>query len=1614
MEPTEVNVENSAGGNALRRVAIIGDASLAGQCVALSVDGGLDVVVVATEHAQVRASAVDRGIPVIDSREALAGALAEFEFDTLLSIANLRVVPASVLDRVRCAINMHDGPLPSYAGLNVTTWALLDGVAEHAVTWHLMTDEVDGGRVVTEERFAVDADETAFSLNARCYEAALASFPRVVAGLVAGQVDTIAQPAGERRTFRRFQRPVVVVDPFAAAETTAHAIRAVSLGHAAANTIGAAHLVSGDRHVVVTGARAVGATDDVAGGAAGRPIGTLRTAADGSALRLSTAGGDLDLSGFERPDGHPLTPAEALAALGTDMLAGPDAGWRDGFAVADATMARHEPAWRAVLAGAAPAVPAMLRTDGSARASARRAFPAGAAADGLVAAVAVWAARTSAISDMAISDMATSDMATSDMATTIGVTDVAARRALAALAPLAHEPVVRLDATDVTFGEASAVLADSTASALARGPFLRDLIGREPALVGTETLPRVSVDLVGGETAVEPSDGTLRVRCDDDSFEVVAAMPSRELEWIADQILAVVTSAVADPACSIGALALVGAAEIDVLDAGNRTELDYDRDATVDGQIATQVARTPDAPAVTAGGVTITYAELDVRAAAMADRLRSAGVRPQSRVGIAVERGIEMLVGVIATLRCGAAYVPLDPAFPADRVRFMIADSGLDVVVVEPWNDIVDSFPDGTVTIAPVGVPGRARDIDAGHVDAATPSSHGPDDLAYLIYTSGSTGIPKGVMLEHRNVVNFFAAMDEVIEHEHPGVWLAVTSLSFDISVLELLWTLTHGFHVVVAPDAAAAKRRRAASAVAPGVASAAAHAPSRPVSLSLFYFAAGQDSAGDGYRLLLDSARWADRNGFEAVWTPERHFHAFGGAYPNPAVVGAAVAAVTERVRIRAGSVVAPLHAPARIAEEWAVVDNLSHGRVDVSFAAGWQPNDFVLNPHAYADAKARLPEMIDTVRRLWRGDTVDLPGHDGAPVPIVTLPRPVQRELPVWLTSAGSPDSFERAGTLGLNVLTHLLGQSVEQLTANVERYRRAWRAAGHAGHGQVTLMLHTYLDADRDQARRLARGPLKAYLASAAGLIRNMASAFPTFAGRGADADEAFASLTADELDQLLDMAADRYLDTSGLFGGVDDAVAMIDRCSAAGVDEVACLIDFGVGTDEVLASLPLLGAVREHVTGRVTGGTDDRSVDETAQPAAAGAAEMTVAHATFAELVAAHSPTHLQCTPSLVTMLVADPADCAALGTIGHVMLGGEALPVALASELLDLLPGRLTNMYGPTETTIWSLVHEVTSAPAAGIPIGKPIGNTTVFVVDPAGRRLPAGAFGELLIGGDGVARGYHDRAELTATRFAERDGMGRVYATGDVVRIGADGVVEFGGRTDHQVKIRGHRIELGEIESVLDGHPDVVQSVVVASRNASGSGEPVLVAFVVARTGAAGDATVGESDLRDLVGARLPDAYVPARVIALDALPLTANGKIDRTRLAADAPGHVASVSAEVAAPSFDDVGEQVVAEVWVHELGRSVGRDDNFFEIGGNSLLAVAVFRRLRDRTGAAMALTDIFRYPTIRALAQHLDALAAVGAGAAAAPAPGVSAAPVTGADRGEMRRRALARRG
>jgi natural product biosynthesis luciferase-like monooxygenase protein len=344
---------------------------------------------------------------------------------------------------------------------------------------------------------------------------------------------------------------------------------------------------------------------------------------------------------------------------------------------------------------------------------------------------------------------------------------------------------------------------------------------------------------------------------------------------------------------------------------------------------------------------------------------------------------------------------------------------------------------------------------------------------------------------------------------------------------------------------------------------------PTRHMDFSLFYFASADvGESSDKYGLLIEGAKFADTHGFAAVWTPERHFHEFGGLYPNPSVTSAAIATVTERIQIRAGSVVLPLHDPLLVAEEWAVVDNLSHGRAAISFASGWHANDFVIAPENYANRKEVMLRGIETVRRLWRGEKVQRCDGNGTEIEVSILPRPIQRELPIWVTAAGSPETFRLAGEIGANLLTHFLNQNIEQLTEKIALYRSAWREHGHGpGMGHVTLMLHTFVGSSVDEVREKVRGPFSNYLRSSVDL----------WLARRPGQD--IGDFTEEELADLVSYAFDRYFETSGLFGTPSTCLRMIDRLKAIDVDEVACLIDFGVDVDSVISSLHYLDTLRE---------------------------------------------------------------------------------------------------------------------------------------------------------------------------------------------------------------------------------------------------------------------------------------------------------------------------------------------------------------------------------------------------------------------------------------------------
>jgi amino acid adenylation domain-containing protein len=585
----------------------------------------------------------------------------------------------------------------------------------------------------------------------------------------------------------------------------------------------------------------------------------------------------------------------------------------------------------------------------------------------------------------------------------------------------------------------------------------------------------------------------------------------------------------------------------------NRTEVDYPRDSTIADEFAQQVARTPYRIALIAGDRQLSYRELDERSNRLARHLQSLGVRPDTLVGIAMGRSETLVVSMLAILKAGGGYVPLDPTHPRERLSLVIEDSEMPILLTTSATH--DRLPLGTGGARVLDVENPTIALESCDAVETTARSH---NLAYVIYTSGSTGRPKGVMLENQNVVNFFTGMDRAIGST-PGVWLAVTSVSFDISVLELLWTLTRGFTVVLHGD-----------------------------------------------------------------------------------------------------------EGPAAVADE---------------------------------------------IRR----------------------------------------------------------------------------------------------------------------------------------------------------------------------------------------------------------------------------------------------------------------HSVTHLQMTPSLARVLTLDPLAFAALGLLKQMLLGGEAVPASLIHDIRRVFSKEIRNMYGPTETTIWSTTHSV-EEPGSTVPIGRPISNTQIYMLNTELQPVPVGEIGELFIGGDGVARGYWNRPDLTAERFLTLPSLSpkRIYRTGDLARFLPDGNIEFLGRADYQVKIRGHRIEPGEIEAVLEQCSGIRQAVVVVREDREN--DKRLLAYLVAE--ATGSEPVGA--LRTTLESRLPDYMVPSAFVFLPVLPLTDNGKIDRKALLKLPPPSIA-VSAAAVQP-YNEI-ERAVAVAWQDALGiRSVGINDNFFDLGAHSLTVAEVQAKLQEMLGRKIPIVDLFQFSTVSTLAAHL----------------------------------------
>jgi len=562
-----------------------------------------------------------------------------------------------------------------------------------------------------------------------------------------------------------------------------------------------------------------------------------------------------------------------------------------------------------------------------------------------------------------------------------------------------------------------------------------------------------------------------------------------------------------------------------------------------------QAKANPEAIALIAENRSITYQDLQNQAHIVASYLESSGFG-RSCVGLAVGSVPETVAELWGLLKAGCTAAVLFPSNTRDEIDRLIPAADAPILVSATNSDGRVWSSLGNL-ISWEMMEAAASNEKPKNQSAPRPS----DEVPCFAYTDRLAGGAEA--FKASELLEFF----EILQHRmgcRPADTLLTDLDSADIfSLVQVLWVLSTGGKVVLSETSPVIFENRRSSLKA-------------PMDFSLLFFSSDEaDEKESKYRLFLEASRFADRRGFRAVWFPERHFHQVGGLFPNPAVLGAALAVTTQQIRLRAGSVVLPLHHPVRVAEEWSVVDNLSGGRVDISFARGWNPNDFVLSPENFSSDNQLLISRIDTVRRLWRGETISLVNSFGEAVEVRIYPLPVQPELKVWLTCLGSPERFVEAAVLGANVLTMLLNQNLEEMGKKIGLYREQRAAHGHVPEtGIVSLMLHAFVHRDMEYVRTKVREPFLNYIKGTISLHTQGAKAWRI-------------EPTDVKPDQVAEYAYERYFRTSALFGTPDSCLEMVELARQAGLNEIACQIDFGLDSVAVLEGLEFLAELKDRV-------------------------------------------------------------------------------------------------------------------------------------------------------------------------------------------------------------------------------------------------------------------------------------------------------------------------------------------------------------------------------------------------------------------------------------------------
>ncbi len=1567
-------------------VALVGRGGLLVACADALLARGHRIVAVATECPGTLEWASEAGLAALPVSDGLAGELSARSPDLIFAIGHLAKLPSAVLETAgRAAINFHDGPLPRYAGLNAPAWALWHGETAHGIAWHLMDDRIDTGPILSARAVPIGPDDTAFSLCLACHEAGIAAFAEVLDLVDAGDLTGTPQDHGERSAFVRTDRPPAagVIDWRQPAAVLERRCRALDFGPRNNPLARAKILLPGGDTLMPGAVRII--RDGTAGDA---PAGTVLAIGDDEIVVAAGSGTALAC----RDLATPLSPGVILRGTALRDVVGP-AGTRLAPPAAEridplqARAARAEAGWVARLAGLEP-----VRLPAADASTANGQFP-----------------LTAGMTTRAVLEALAAVLAPAGTAT--AAVGLQSERLAATLA--GHHgvfepyPLVRLDA-----GAMAGFAADGEAFT-----HTLDLPARDTALPARDAL---SVVVRIGEIDAPPvaSGGVLP--------GLALTVRADRIEWHA--------SGAADPGAVAKLLAMLRqrlgppdalsvlreAADKVVPGAGG---LAADAPFLANGFDSIRLTRLALAAGARLGrDLTATFfyrhPSLSAAAAALAPTAPALPLSGTQSLVLAAER---LAPGGNAFALPFAFRVAADPERLLDATRTVLhRHAALASVIASD----VDGEPVQTRGPAPTVERIRAPGDQGALASAAARPfdlAAGPLCRAFVFDPPAGEAEPVLLLVAHHLVFDGISqqVVVEEIAHALAGAAPPTAAAPFADMIAHERALLAgeegargRAYWQKALDGLAAPELPADRPAAAPPDRTGAVHAASLDAAhtAGLDAFAAREGVGTTAVLLAAFAAILSEATGrsdlaigVPLAGRPEPRFDRTVGAFANPVPIRLAPTPDTSFADL------------ARAVQE-ALSAAMVHGAIPlgeiIAATGGRAPFEaalYVQNYFALPGGMRRLPAIrqtgelplalevepaADGLALLWRYQTARFD-----PATVASLAEAFARRLAAELAGATTP-AQAATGFAALAAAPYPRDRTVHGLILETCR-RQPDRVAVRFGDRSLTFAA---LDAASAAlaARLVAAG---ARPGTRVALLLDRSELLPVAFLAVMRTGAAYVPLDprhpAERLGHIVADCSPAVVltDAPSLAAAIAPDAAVVDAATngpaepplPADAPEDPAGLAYVIYTSgstgrpkgvEVghRALTNLIWSMAHRAPGfpasdrllAITTPAFDIAALELLLPLVVGG-EVVVAASEdvrdgirLARLIASSGATVLQATPTTWQMLLA--AEWGGAANL-RAFCGGEALPGPLAEALLARC-AEVWNLYGPTETTIWSAVARV--RPGEPVTLGDPVANTALVVIDAAGAPAGPGVEGELAIAGDGLAHGYHGRPDLTAERFVATPAAsgGRLYRTGDAAIRDADGRLIFRGRLDTQVKLNGHRIELGEVEAALARLPWVARAAAVVRPDAGGS--PQLVGFAVARRDAARGTPAAD---RSTLAAILPEAMRPARIVTLEALPETPNRKLDRRRLAEmDLPAEPAAAApAARPAPAVEAAVRTAVAELaGVPESAIDADRPLGDFGLG--SLAFTRLAARLNARLGLAVDATLFYAAPSLAALVRRL----------------------------------------